>query len=85
MAIMGYSAFPKAPQSNITEATPPNFLMSYQDTRLGESYLYAEMLSVYSTSPVDWGNEEKGRKDGFFLFPRKKHLYLHVSIKQSKM
>ena len=48
-----YSIFPKAPQ---TWASPSDGLMSSSGHSLGggESYLSAEMQSVYSTALADW-------------------------------
>ncbi len=46
-----YSAFPKAPAS----LEPSDCLVSYQGHSWGgESYLSAEVQSVYSTAPADW-------------------------------
>ena len=42
--------------SRITEASPSDFLVSYLGYTLGESYLSAEMQSVYSPVPADWAN-----------------------------
>ena len=45
------------PQSSsiIIRASPSDCLMSYQDTRkVGGSYSFAEILSMYSTTPVGW-------------------------------
>ena len=39
---------------SITGASPSDCLVSYQDTRWGISYHYAEVQSVYSTAPADW-------------------------------
>ena len=41
-------------RSSITEASPSDCLVSYLGHALGESYLSAEMQSVYSTAPADW-------------------------------
>ena len=47
------------PQSfSITEASPSDCLMSYQDTHKGKSYPFAEMQSVYSAAPADWANNQ---------------------------
>ena len=51
MAMKEYTAFPKAPAS--LEPTPSDCLVSYPEHSLGESYPSSEMLSVYSTVPVD--------------------------------
>ena len=40
--------------SSITGTSPSDCLMSYHGHSLGESYLSAEKLSVYSTAPADW-------------------------------
>ena len=40
--------------SGITEASPLDCLVSYPGHSLGESYLYAEMQSVFSTVLADW-------------------------------
>ena len=42
------------PQSNRTEASPSDCLMSYPGHSFVESYPSAEMQSVYSTAPVEW-------------------------------
>ena len=45
------------PQSfSITEATPLDCLVSYQDTRWGESYSSTEIWSLISTAPADWAS-----------------------------
>ena len=45
----------RIPQSSsITEASPPNNLVSYTGHSLAESYPSTEMQSVYSVAPGDW-------------------------------
>ena len=44
----------RIPQScSITEASPSDCFVPYPGHSLGESYLSAEMQSVYFTAPVD--------------------------------
>ena len=52
MAMKGYSAFPKA----LAFLEPHHQIVLYhiKDTRFRGSYHFAELLSVYSTSPADW-------------------------------
>ena len=46
--------------SSITETSPSDCLVSYQDIRCGVgSYLSAEMQSVYSAAPADWAKKER--------------------------
>ena len=40
--------------STITEASPPDCLVSYPGHSLGESYPSTEMQSMYSAAPVNW-------------------------------
>ena len=40
--------------SIITEATPPDCLVSYSGHSLGKSYPSAKMQLVYSAAPVNW-------------------------------
>ena len=40
--------------SSITGTSPSDCLVSYPGHSLGESYLSAEMQSVYSATPEDW-------------------------------
>ena len=40
--------------SSITGTSPSDYLVSYPEDLLGESYLSAEKQSVYSTAPADW-------------------------------
>ena len=42
--------------SSITRASPSDCLVSYPGHALWESYLSADMQSVYSTSPANWAN-----------------------------
>ena len=50
----GYSPFPKA--YCINGASPPVCLVTFSGLSLAESYLSAEMLSMYSTAPANWAN-----------------------------
>ena len=43
--------------SNITGASPSDYLLSYPGHALRESYLSLEMQSVCSTAPVDWARK----------------------------
>ena len=54
MAMKGCSASPK--NSNITETSPSDCLVSYTGHSLGgeQSYPSAEVQSVYSTAPANW-------------------------------
>ena len=40
--------------SSITGASPSDYFVSYPRHSLEESYLFAEMQSVYSTASADW-------------------------------
>ena len=48
----GVLRIPQRP--SITEASPSDCLVSYPGHSLGESYLFAEMQSVYSATQADW-------------------------------
>ena len=48
----GVLCIPQSP--SITGTLPSDYLVSYQDTRCGESFLSAEGQSEYSTAPADW-------------------------------
>ena len=61
MAIKGYSALPKAPES--LEPRHEIVYCHIQDTRMGGgSYSAAEVQSVYSTAPADWAKSKKRDK-----------------------
>ena len=47
--------------SSVSEASPSDCLVSYPGHSLGESYLFAEMQSAYSTAQADWANMIKDR------------------------
>ena len=42
--------------SNITEASPSEFIVPYPGHSAGKSHPSAEVQSVYSTTPADWAN-----------------------------
>ena len=50
----------RIPQSSsITEVLASDYLVSYPEHSLGESYLSVERQSVYSTAPANWANNVK--------------------------
>ena len=57
--------------SSITEASPSDFLVSYQGHSLGESYLSAEIQSVYSAVPADWAHK---------LLVLVKNIWNHITV-----
>ena len=59
MAMKRYSAIPQTPA--LLEPHNQICLVSYPEHPLGESYLSAEMRSVYSAAPVDWALLKEGQ------------------------
>ena len=56
--------------SSITEASPSDCLVSYPRHSLGESYLSADIQSVYSTVPADWAINVLVPKSVSLIFSR---------------
>ena len=55
LGIDGSEEVHRIPQNSIiTEVSPSDCLVSYPGHSFGESYLSAEMQSVYSAAPADW-------------------------------
>ena len=77
MAIKGCSAFPKAPA--LQEPNHKIVQCYIQDTRCGESYLTAEMQSVYSTAPADWA---KSRVYACISLSLSIYIYIYVAKRE---
>ena len=80
MAMKGYSAFPKAPA-----LLKPHHQIVYVISRTliwWESYLSAEMQSVYSTVPADWATKGISLRVNVTMWLGSEHAYSDVAVQQ---
>ena len=81
MAVKEYAAFPKAP----VLLKPHHQIVGchIQDTRLGESYLSAEMQLMYSTAPDDWTKQTRYKPINIRIMDTMVHYWSSLSFLQS--